>query len=321
MAIVLELLSRKNKTMRTYRFTTPQITIGRDHHNDLQLDDPYVCPQHLKISQQADLLSLKLLDCDSINGVSINNKSIHNSELHANDVIKLGRTRLRVVDTCKAIPATLPLSQLEEKISWLASTALALSLTIAYFLYALVTNFVTSVEEFKLISALPKELAQMAVFCTWPLAFALLAKMFKKESHIMNQFNLMWLVVFLLSILYLLEKIILFNTNASAWIPWLEFFAFSTVVFGFIWFSLFIAFHQPNARRNITAAIISVAVLMPVASLGLLGEREFSVRAKYDATLLPPIYNLSESKNSTQFVSHSRELFAELEQELKDGKP
>ena len=320
MAIVLELLSRQNKTIRSYRFTQPQITVGRDYHNDLQLDDPYVCPQHLQISQYTDRLSLQLVDCNSINGVNINNKPIHNSELHANDVIELGRTRLRVVDTSKAIPATLPLSMLEEKISWLSSTALALSLTMAYLLYALAGNFVTSVAEFKLISALPTELAQMAVFCAWPLGFALLAKMFKKESHLVNQFNLMWLVVLLLNIFYLLEKIILFNTNASAWLPWFEFFVFSTGVFGLIWFGLFIALHQPNARRNITATLVSVAILMPIFSLSLFDDEEFSVRANYDATLLPPVYNLSGSTDSTQFIRHSSELFAELDLESHNEK-
>jgi hypothetical protein len=318
MAIVLELLSRKNKTIRSYRFTKAQITIGRDYHNDLQLDDPYVCPQHLQISQRADFLTLKLADCDSINGVSINNKLIQNSGLHANDVITLGRTRLRVVDTTKAIPAALPLSKLEEKISWLSSTTLALMLTIAYVLYAVANNFVTSVEEFKLISALPKELAQMALFCTWPLTFALLTKMFNKESHLINQFNLMWLVAFLLSILYLLEKVILFNSNGSSSIPLLELFFFSTVIFGYIWFSLFIAFHQTNARRNIITATMSAVILIPIFSVGLFDDGEFSVRAKYDATLLPPIYNFSASKDSTEFVSHSGDLFAKLEQELQN---
>ncbi|MFT4993185.1 MAG: hypothetical protein ACI965_000203 [Paraglaciecola sp.] len=321
MAIVLELLSHKNKMIRRYRFNKTQITVGRDYHNDLQLDDPYVCPQHLQISQQADLLSLELADFDSINGVSINNQAIHNSPLHANDVIKLGRTRLRVVDTCKAIPATLPLSPLEEKIAWLSSTTLALSLTLVYFLYTLAGNFVTSVVEFKLIAASSKELAQMAVLCTWPLTFALLAKIFKKESHLINQFNLMWLALFLLNGLYLLDKVIVFNTNAPAWIPWLEFLLFSTVIFGFIWFSLFIAFHQPNARLNTTAAMISLAVLMPIGSLGLMNDGEFSTRAKYDATLLPPLYTVSASNSSSHFIRHSAELFTELELALQNEKP
>ena len=318
MAIVLELLSRKNKTMQHYKFVGPTVSIGRDYENDLRLDDPYVCPRHVQISQQVDGNELQFEDCDSINGVSINDKPSHSGTLKANDVIKIGRTRLRIVDTSKPVEKSLRLSALEEKVSWMSSTMLAISLTLAYLMFATVIHYIGSVEEFKLSSVLPTEIGQMAVFCVWPLMFAILAKVFRKESHIVNQFNLLWLVLFVLHGLNLLEYVLLFNINDTAVLDRIEFLIFAGIVFGLIWFSLFIAFHQPTKRRNIIASFMSITILLPLASFSFFGDEKFNPRPEYDAPLLPPMYNFSAADNTESFIDKSAELFDIVQQQAID---
>ncbi|MFT4939377.1 MAG: hypothetical protein ACI88A_002417 [Paraglaciecola sp.] len=318
MAIVFELLSRKNKTIQHYKFVGPTITIGRDYANDLRLDDPYVCPKHIQISQQEDSCDLQFEDCDSINGVSVNDKPAHSGTLSANDVIKIGRTRLRIVDTSKPVVSTLRLSALEEKVNWMSSTTLAISLTLAYLMFAMAVHYIGSVEEFKMSTVLPTEIGQMAVFCIWPLMFALLAKVFGKESHIVNQFNLLWIVLFVLHGLNLLEYVLLFNINDTAVLDWIEFLIFAGIIFGLIWFSLFIAFHQRTQRRNIIASLMSMAILLPLASVSFFAEEEFNPRPEYDAPLLPPIYNFSAAQNTESFINESAELFDQVQQKAID---
>jgi hypothetical protein len=320
MAIVLELLSRKNKTMQYYKFAGPTVSIGRDYENDLRLDDPYVCANHILIRQQADSNVLQFEDCDSINGVSINNKQRHSGTLNANDVIKIGRTRLRIVNTSKPVEKALHLSALEEKVSWMSSTTLAISLTLTYLLYSMAIHYIGSVEEFKLGSVLPTEIGKMAVFCVWPLVFAILAKVFRKESHIVNQFNLLWLVLFVIQGLNLLEYVLLFNIDESVALDSIEFLIFAGIVFGLIWFSLFIAFHQPTQRRNIIASIMSMAILFPLASVSFWGDEEFNPRPEYDSPLLPPMYNFSTAQDTESFLNKSSELFNLVQhQAIDDG--
>ena len=320
MAIVLELLSRKNKTIQHYKFDKSDISIGRDYGNDLRLDDPYVCAEHIKLSMQESTNELLLDDCNSRNGISVNGKLVHSALLQSNDIIKLGRTRLRIVDCNAPIADSLPLSELEEKLNWLNSTSLAITLTLAYLLFSLVIHHLSSIEEFQISKVLPKEFGQIALFCIWPIVFATLAKVFKKESHLVNQFNLLWLVLFLLNALYLIEQVLVFNIGDSIFITWLEFLTFGSVVFAFVWFSLFIAFHQSNVRRNIITATMSLVILLPIASLGMFGSDEFNSRPNYHAPLLSPLYSFSQPTNTDSFILNSETLFVDVKNDLEKNK-
>ena len=321
MAIVIELLSRKDTPIQHYKFSGPFVSIGRDYANDLRLDDPYVCSKHITISQQEDSNELQFEDCDSINGVSVNDKPQHSGSLSANDVIKIGRTRLRIVDTSKPVVNTLRLSALEEKVSWLSSTALAITLTLAYLMFTTMLHYIGSVEEFKVSTVLPSEIGQMAVFCMWPLMFALLAKVFAKESHIVNQFNLLWLVLFVLHGLNMLENVLLFNSNDTQLLGWIEFIIFAGMFFGLTWFSLFIAFHQTTHRRNIIASVMSISILLPLASLSFFNQEKFNASPAYEVILLPPIYNFTAADNTEVFVTKSAELFDLVQQQTIDDEP
>ena len=66
------------------------------------------------------------------------------------------------------------------------------------------------------------------------------------------------LLIFALS---LLQKVIMFNIQPDGWFSWLELVIFSAIIISFIWLSLFIAFHQPDKRRNYITAAISLLVL------------------------------------------------------------
>lgn len=316
MAIVLEILTRKDQTLKYFKFDQAEICIGRDHHCDLRLDDPYVCPEHLRICQDTENGALTFQDCHSINGTQINGSFSQIGELYGDDVIKLGRTRLRVINSKQAVPATLPLSRLEENLGWLSSSALAIGLTIGYLMLLLVASFIGSEQEYKLFSMLPKEMGQMALLSVWPLLFAIMGKVFNKESRLISQFNILWLTLFVLYGLYLFQKFLSFNLDAAPSLIWLEFAVFSVVLFGSIWLSLFMAFHQTTKRRNMISASMAILMLMPIVSVVLLDSGEFSPRPDYDSVLLPPVYQIMPAKDLSVLLEDSAELFMAVERQL-----
>ncbi|MFT7315370.1 MAG: hypothetical protein ACI9J5_003528 [Paraglaciecola sp.] len=318
MAIVLELLSGKHQTIKYFKFDKSEISIGRDHHCDLRLNDPYVCSEHLRISQETDNAVLKFQDCHSINGTEVNGQLAQVGELYGDDVLKLGRTRLRVINSSQAVAATLSLSRLEEDLSWLSSSALAIGLTIGYLVLLMVSSFISSADEYKLATMMPKEMGQIALLSVWPLLFAVMGKVFKKESRVVSQFNIMWIFLFVLYGLYLLQKILSFNLNGIQSLIWIEFVVFSTLLFAFIWFSLFIAFHQTNKRRNILTCSLSLLLLLPILSMALLDSDEFSPRPEYDTTLLPPLYQILPVKEVSALLDDSAELFVDVQQQLAE---
>lgn len=313
MAIVLELLSRKNIPLKHYKFEQDYVCVGRDFNNDLRLDDPYVCPSHMLVAIDPESGLLMVNDCQSTNGIKINNKFVSQATLSPNDVIKIGRTHLRIIDTKAPLPKAMPLSELEENLSWLNKALLTVCLSFLCLSYLLLSEYIDSVKEFKLIGVLPSQLGQLALISMWPLSFAVLAKVVKKESHIVNQINLTLLVTLLFFGLNLLQKIVIFNINPGAWFAFVEFVIFAALVSAFIWLSLFIAFHQPTKRRNVIAFIMSFAILAPLFTLSFFNNSDFDSSPNYDATLLAPAYNFTKSIETEKFIANSDALFTQAD--------
>ncbi|KXI28905.1 FHA domain-containing protein [Paraglaciecola hydrolytica] len=318
MAIVLELLSRKNIPLKHYKFEQDYVCVGRDFNNDLRLDDPYVCPSHMLVAIDPESGLLMVNDCQSTNGIKINNKFVTQATLSPNDVIKIGRTHLRIIDTKAPLPRAMPLSELEENLNWLNKAFLAVCLSFLCISYLLLSEYIDSVKEFKLIAVLPAQLGQLALFSLWPLSFAILAKVVKKESHIVNQINLTLLITLVFYVLSLLQKIVVFNVNPGAWFAFIEFVIFGILLSGFIWLSLFIAFHQATKRRNIIALSLSFLILAPLFTFGFLNTGEFDSSPNYDATLLAPAYNFTKAFETEKFIDNSQRLFSKLDKMKKD---
>ncbi|MFT6779084.1 MAG: hypothetical protein ACJAV1_003027 [Paraglaciecola sp.] len=313
MAIVLELLSRKNIPIKHYKFEQDYVCVGRDFNNDLRLDDPYVCPSHMLVAIDPETGKLMVNDCQSTNGIKVNNKFVRQATLNSLDVIKIGRTRLRIIDTKVPLTEAIPLSELEENLSWLNQSFLAICLSFVCLSFLLLSKYLGSVQEFSLIKALPSELGELAAFCLWPLSFAILAKVVKKESHMVSQFNLTWLMILLANALILLQKIAVFNIHPEVWFTWLELLIFAIVIGGFIWLSLFTAFHQTNHRRNVIACSMTFIILAPIYALGFLNTDEFSTRPSYNPVLLPPIYNITSAAPTDAFINQANGLFIQVD--------
>jgi hypothetical protein len=256
---------------------------------------------------------LMVNDCQSTNGIKVNNKFVRQATLNSHDVIKIGRTRLRIIDTKVPLAEAIPLSELEENISWLNHSFLAICLLFMCLSFLLLSKYLGSVQEFSLIKALPSELGQLAVFCLWPLSFAILGKVVKKDSHIVSQFSLTWLVVLLANALILLQNVAIFNINPGPWFTWIELVIFAILVSSFIWLSLFIAFHQTNHRRNIISCSMTFIILAPIYSLGFLNTDEFNPRPSYNPILLPPTYNLTSTSQTDKFIERANDLFTQVD--------
>jgi hypothetical protein len=314
MAIVLELLSRKNIPLKHYKFEQDYVCVGRDFNNDLRLDDPYVCPSHMLVAIDPESGQLMVNDCQSTNGIKVNNKFVRQAILKPHDVIKIGRTRLRIIDTKVPLPEALPLSELEENLSWLNHAVLAFTLASICLAILLYSSYLDSIESFNIVKALPSELSQLALICLWPLSFAVLAKVVEKDSHIISQFSLTWVLFLLANALLYIQKVIVFNFHPGQWLAWLELLLITLTLGGFIWLSLFIAFHQSNRRRNIIAGLMTGILIAPIYLLGFLTQSDFKPRPSYNPVLLPTAYNLTSSVPTHRFIAQSNDLFIKVEQ-------
>jgi hypothetical protein len=317
MAIVLELLSRKDQTLKYFKFDKLEVLVGRDHHCDLRLEDPYISAEHVRIKQSHEDSAISFEDCSTVNGTLVNKKLLPGGQLQGNDILKIGRTRLKVVNTNQPVSPALPLSQLEESLNWLSHSWVAILLTLGYLVLSMVFEFTNSVVAYNVFDMLPKEMGQMALLSAWPIAFAIMGKVFNKESRVVSQFSILWVTLFIFYGLYLLEKLVSFNFNAPDGLIWVEFSVYGLVLFFCIWLSLFFAFNQTNKRRNLVSLMMTMVIVAPIVSLSMLGSNDFSAKPAYNSIMLPPVYQFRPASDVATFVENSASLFTELDEHIE----
>jgi type II secretory pathway predicted ATPase ExeA len=88
------IVTAENKTIADFAVTKSEIIIGRDSTADIVIDDAYVSKWHatLKFDENA----VKLFDLNSTNGTRVNSTDTMHSVLSNNDVISIGKYRLRI---------------------------------------------------------------------------------------------------------------------------------------------------------------------------------------------------------------------------------
>jgi hypothetical protein len=101
----LEVLDQKGKVSARFAIGALPVTIGRAYTNQVILDDPFVCPEHVTIGQ-SEAGQLIVDDLGSVNGLRAgeNAKPVQSLPLHSGDKFRIGHTTLRycAVDTAVA---------------------------------------------------------------------------------------------------------------------------------------------------------------------------------------------------------------------------
>lgn len=96
------ILSMDGLVLKEIALTKERTTIGRKPHNDIQIDNLAISGEHAAI---VTILSDSFLeDLNSTNGTYVNGQPVKKHFLKDNDVVELGKYRLKFV--CEAVSAT-----------------------------------------------------------------------------------------------------------------------------------------------------------------------------------------------------------------------
>jgi hypothetical protein len=90
------ILSMDGLVLQEISLGTGRITIGRKPHNDIQIDNPVISGEHAAI--MTILQDSFLEDLDSTNGTLVNGRQIQKHALRHNDVIEIGKYKLKYLD-------------------------------------------------------------------------------------------------------------------------------------------------------------------------------------------------------------------------------
>ena len=71
----LEVLDRRGRLLARHRVDQWPVTVGRAYTSDVIVDDPYVCPAHVRLSRNGDA-GLVVEDLGSVNGTRVSQTGI-----------------------------------------------------------------------------------------------------------------------------------------------------------------------------------------------------------------------------------------------------
>jgi hypothetical protein len=316
MAIVIEVLSKNNKTIAHHYYDKDIVSIGRGYKNDLRLDDPYICESHLQIKRCEETGSISYFDEGSLNGCSINGKQLTSGTISRSDIITLGRTRLRFFDANHRVEPTSLLSSLEESLAWLNNITVCILLTITFAILQIAESYYMTFDEVTLVKLFTDNFWQIFGLCVWPLLIVVMAKMVKKEVRIVGLFSVMWLFLISIQLTTPVIGVLYFNFDSASWLEWLDTIIFASIFFSFIWFTLFLAFHQSSHKRNVLSILATGIVLVFALGLHKMND-DFSPRPDYDNSVYPPMYLTTVPVSSIDFAKQADKLFEQIDKDLQ----
>lgn len=88
------IVSKDGDTVDEFTFSDKKVLIGRSEFADIVIEDLYASKLHAMILAFSD--ALVLLDLNSANGVTVNTVKLQSAVLEENDIISIGRHRLKV---------------------------------------------------------------------------------------------------------------------------------------------------------------------------------------------------------------------------------
>lgn len=162
----VELLDHRGRVLARHRVDHWPITIGRGYDNDVIVDDPYVCPAHLRVScDGAGLLVVE--DLGSVNGTraDADGRVISRAAVPADTRLRIGRSVLRFRRGDAPVPPTLARRSRRAGIDLLTRTPVAVASLFLIVPVVLYSTFVLSYDR----PGLPA-LAGFAIFLVLGLA-------------------------------------------------------------------------------------------------------------------------------------------------------
>jgi hypothetical protein len=287
--IVVETLDQRGGVRSRTRIAALPATIGRGYDNDVMLDDPFVCPQHVRLSLD-ESGQLVAEDLASVNGMRLAGQSgrMDRVPLRSGATLRVGRTTLRFCDASHPVAATVvdgpPAPGL---LRYLRSSRVALALTVTSLAVLTLNTYLSSFERMSLATALGATIGIAVAVAVWSGLWSLASRMIVQRTSFLAHFALAHTIVMVLVI-------------QSAVGEWMAFFFPQTavqsvvqVVGGTALVVALVAGHLALAssmarRRRWRAALIGGVTLAAISALfASMDEEDFDSGMSYSAVLKP----------------------------------
>lgn len=309
----LEVVGRNEIVSERVSLDVGSVIIGRAYDCQIIIDDPYVCPQHIKVSL-AENGELLIEDLDSVNGLSASRHGPKQTQilLRPGDDCYIGWTKLRYrCRSEKIAPARRDHSH-QFVFSSLQQPKLLAILIVIPFLVLLFNGWLEQVRQVEWYSLVVEPAYVYLILIVWAFVWSIVGKLLVHRALFFTHFAIAAAMV---GITLSIEGVIsysLFMLNVDSLQASLQ------PVTGFLTIAAMLYAHLHFAsranRKGQLVAVITISALVTVYSAYNVYEDsdEFSSYPKYIAFLKPPVFVIGSLQTTDEFYSDMSAIEREL---------
>ena len=311
----VEILGSKDRVVQRFRVDSFPFTIGRAYTNHVIIDDPYVCPEHLRIVHDADG-NLVAEDMGSVNGLREINQPerVTSIRLHPGIKLRIGHTVLHFCDANHPVAATLA-DQTDSTTfrSRLASPYAGIGFAVVAFALLAVFSYLGTYERVSVAKIVSQSLFVLLGLGVWAGCWALVSRIVFGKSHYMSH---------LVIVCGLLVAYTIFDLG----VEWLEFVFVAKravwiagIVGGTLFLAMLLAGHlllastMAGRTRRFWALSVSIAIVGLIVIADYAARDKFTYLMEYPAILKPVDTRWLPAVSVEEFVNGSEGLKTELE--------
>lgn len=309
----LEVVGRNDVVSERVSLDIGSVIIGRAYDCQIIIDDPYVCPQHVKVSL-AENGELLIEDLDSVNGLSASRHGLKKAQilLRPGDDCYIGWTKLRYrCRSEKAAPARRDHSHQLVFSSLQQPKPLAIIIVVS-FLLLLFNGWLEQVRQVDWYTLVVEPAYVYLILMFWAFVWSIVGKLLVHRALFFTHFAIAAAMV---AITLIVEGVIgygLFMINVDSLQTSLQ------RVTGFLIIAAMLYAHLHFASRakpkSQLVAVVTISALVTIYSAYNVFENndEFSSYPKYIAFLKPPVFVIGSLQTTDEFYSDMSVIEREL---------
>lgn len=310
MELIIEIINRSGKMLERRKLNGESISIGRAYDNCLILDDLSVNPHHvsIKASSEHDFL---IQDLASVNGLVHEGQNIKDKLLlDSGDEFVLGKTHLRIYKLDYPVDETVSFDSVDEAVEFLTRNIVVVGAIILATLLIVLEVWNGTIGEVKAQDFFETISALYIVAVTVALFWGLIGRVVKHEIFFKMQLSLMLLYIAFGMCIQFLHQVVLFNSMNYAVSTSLYVVVECVVLTTLFWLNLRIATNQANRQRWVSAAILSVGVVMFSFSSEFFGRVNFSESPNFVSVLKPPLLRVVSGVALDDFLKNGEVIYS-----------
>ncbi len=308
----LEVLDPKGRVSQRFPVQSLPLTLGRAYTNHVILDDPFICPEHLKIGYDENG-RLRARDVGTVNGLRdiAGGQLVPSLLLASGTEFQIGHTHLRYCETTHAVaPAEVDRPGM---MTWFTSPAVGLASGFVLLGVLLVSSFFGSYERLNIARSLSEALMTFSMVLAWAGLWALVSRIVLNRFHYGQHFVLACAAIIISLMAGTSAEWIefIFPTSQALWVTAI---VGAGLILGPLVYGHLGLASSMRLRSRLGAGL---AVSIVVTGLGVMADYDnrssFSTAMEYSAILKPIEPALLPATTMDRFIESTHDLKKELD--------